>query len=63
MNGRRSVGLALTVVTTGMLLFQSPVTAQAPERLQGILVSTAAVGGGLGGCVPSSVEKFWRSLW
>lgn len=35
------------MVALGMLLCQSTAIAQAPERLDGILVSTAALGGGL----------------
>ncbi len=47
MNGHRLTGVGIAVIALGMLGFPPPVTAQAPERFDGILVSTAALGGGL----------------
>ncbi len=48
MSGHRTLGLLVTLATIGGLLIQPPpATAQAPERFDGILVSTAALGTGL----------------
>ena len=47
MSVRRHVSGAIVALTIGILLFQSAGTAQAPERLDGLLASTAALGSGL----------------
>ncbi len=47
MSERRRISVGLLAVTASMLVVQPPVRAQAPERFDGILASTSALGSGL----------------